>query len=638
MVFQLSRRQKRSASRVHFTPIIRNESALKDLELDSGRCIATAIVAGGDPAWDALVEGTPGGDLAQTTLWAASRRQLGFRCHRIAVTLSDQKLIGGCMLYSKRVAPGVWLGSIPRGPLVFVDSPYAPSTTVREVTAFARRHGITLLVIQPPGGGSNIEAALVSAGFRLGVHSIAPEATLSLDLRLKDEELLAAMSSKRRQIIRKALRAQFEVREEQDIELFHHLHTLTAKRQGFVPVELRNLRAQWETLAPSGNCIVLIARYGGSPIAGLWLTRFAGTLTEKLAGWDAASAPANANEALHWAAIQWARRSGAHTYDWGGFDRRSAEMMIGNMPLGDGFQQTPSYFKLSFGGSLILLPRARFKFTNRLVDTAIGPVAHRVLTSPMARKLASRFRNGSRLTGPIEVPLGGKMSLVFSTMIKPIYLHARYLGSLWADHRLGITTTDQRLAQGFKCDVAEYCSRHRAIPYLAAKRVMRRLDFGPHDVLLDFGCGAGRLICVAAQYPFSRIIGVDVDADLCAVAKRNVEALGRCRTLPEVVCADAATYGVPDEVTVVFLFNPFPGSIVQAVLTRVLEFFDRAPRRMRVVYANPREHDLVMSMRHFRDAGRFWISWRPGKEWRLTQAVQFYEIDRASFETRPPPL
>jgi hypothetical protein len=34
-----------------------------------------------DPAWDALVERTPGGDLTQTTRWAASRRQLGFRCY-----------------------------------------------------------------------------------------------------------------------------------------------------------------------------------------------------------------------------------------------------------------------------------------------------------------------------------------------------------------------------------------------------------------------------------------------------------------------------------------------------------------------------------------------------------------------------
>jgi lipid II:glycine glycyltransferase (peptidoglycan interpeptide bridge formation enzyme) len=368
--------------------------ALTVVELDGARCTATGTDADADPTWDALVEGTPGGDLAQTSLWAASRRQLGFHCYRIAVTASDQKLVGGCMLYTKRLAPGVWLGSIPRGPLVFMDRPYAPSAIVREVTAFARRHGVWFLAIQPPEGGTSVDAALVSAGFRLGVPSIAPEATLRLDLRLRDEELLAAMRPDRRKRIRRALRDQFEVREEQDIELFHHLHALTAARQGFAPIELRNLRAQWDALAPSGKCTALIARYGGSPVAGQWLTRFAGTVTFKLAGWDASNAPANANEALYWAAIQWARRSGAHTCDLGGFDRRSAEMIIGNMPLSDGFQQTPSYFKLGFGSAPILLPRARFIFTHRLVDASIGPVAQRFLTSPTGRKLAYRFRNG----------------------------------------------------------------------------------------------------------------------------------------------------------------------------------------------------------------------------------------------------
>ena len=47
---------------------------------------------------------------------------------------------------------------------------------------------------------------------------------------------------------------------------------------------------------------------------------------------------------------------------------------------------------------------------------------------------------------------------------------------------------------------------------------------------------------------------------------------------------------------------------------------------MRIVYANPREHDLIASMERFREAGRLWTSWRPGTEWRRTQMVRFYEV------------
>ena len=69
-------------------------------------------------------------------------------------------------------------------------------------------------------------------------------------------------------------------------------------------------------------------------------------------------------------------------------------MIIRNMPFGDGFQKTPSYFKLGFGGTPILLPQARFVFTYRLVHASIGGLAHRFLTSPVSRRVAHRLRNG----------------------------------------------------------------------------------------------------------------------------------------------------------------------------------------------------------------------------------------------------
>jgi Acetyltransferase (GNAT) domain len=277
---------------------------------------------------------------------------------------------------------------------VFIDRPEASALVVREVVAFARRQGVWFLIIQPPEARPGVDPAVASAGFRLNVPSIAPEATLRLDLRRSEEELFGAMKSERRRTIRKVLRSEFEVREEQDIELFHHLHALTATRQGFVPVSLRNLRAQWDALAPGRHCAVLIAYYNGSPVAGSWLTSFAGTVTGKLLGWDKANGPSHVNEGLRWATIQWARQSGAHTYDQGGFDRRGAELMIRNMPFDEGFHKTPSYHKLGFGGAPILLPRAPFKFTLQLVDTAIGRVAQHFLMSTTARKLAYRFRNG----------------------------------------------------------------------------------------------------------------------------------------------------------------------------------------------------------------------------------------------------
>jgi Acetyltransferase (GNAT) domain len=203
------------------------------------------------------------------------------------------------------------------------------------------------------------------------------------------------MSALRRRNLRKALRSGLEVCQDDDIELFHRLHVATAQRQGFVPVTRENLRAQWDLLAPHANCTMFIARYHGVAAAGIWATRFAGTVTFKLAGWDASSpAPPHASDAVHWAAIQWARNNGDRTYDLGGFDRRSAECLVSRRPMPDGFHRSPSFYKLSLGGMVVLFPRARFLLLPKLVDFALGKAAQRLFASSGVHRLAQHLRNG----------------------------------------------------------------------------------------------------------------------------------------------------------------------------------------------------------------------------------------------------
>ena len=361
---------------------------------ESTEYAVTCVEARVDPAWDALVEAT-GGDLTQTTLWAASRQRLGFRAYRIKVTTTGQELLGGCLMYVKRVAPAWWVASIPRGPLVFTRESSAASAVVREIVASARRGGVRVLIIQPPEGAPALDEATTEIGFRPGVPSVAPEATIRLDLRRSDEQLLSSMSAMRRRNLRKALRSGLEVRQDDDLELFHRLHSAAAQRQGFVPATRENLWAQWDLLTPHANCTMFIARYHGVAAAGIWATRFAGTVTYKLAGWDASSpAPPHASDAVHWAAIQWARTNGDHTFDLGGFDRRSAECLVSHRPMPDDFHDSPNFYKLSFGGTAVLLPRAQFLLLPNLVDLALGKAAQRLFASSRVHRLAQHLRNG----------------------------------------------------------------------------------------------------------------------------------------------------------------------------------------------------------------------------------------------------
>jgi lipid II:glycine glycyltransferase (peptidoglycan interpeptide bridge formation enzyme) len=353
-------------------------------------CVEVSV----DPAWDALVEAT-GGDLAQTTLWAVSRQRLGFRVRRITIMTGGQELLGGCLMYSKRVAPAWWVAWIPRGPLLFTPGSSAASAVMRAILASAQRSGVRVIVIQPPEAAPALEEATTTLGFRPGVPSLAPDATIRLDLRRGEEQLLSSMSPMRRWNLRKALRIGFEVRQDNDVELFHRLHVATAQRQGFVPASRENLRAQWDLLAPHAICTMFICRYHGMAAAGIWLTRFAGTVTFKLAGWDASSpAPPHASDAVHWAAIQWARTNGDRTCDLGGFDRHSAECLVDCRPMPDGFYHSPSFYKLGFGGTVALFPRARFLLLPKLADLALGKAAQRLFATASVHRLAQHLRNG----------------------------------------------------------------------------------------------------------------------------------------------------------------------------------------------------------------------------------------------------
>ena len=117
------------------------------------------------------------------------------------------------------------------------------------------------------------------------------------------------------------------------------------------------------------------------------------------------------------------------------------------------------------------------------------------------------------------------------------------------------------------------------------------------------------MVLLAARYPFARVIGVEISEELTAVARRNL-AQGRhrrrCREV-ELVTADALDYRIPDDVTVVYLYNAFRGGTFDAVIANLIASVNRRPRTVRLIYLNPQEHDRLMDtgrVRLVRTAGR----------------------------------
>ncbi len=118
---------------------------------------------------------------------------------------------------------------------------------------------------------------------------------------------------------------------------------------------------------------------------------------------------------------------------------------------------------------------------------------------------------------------------------------------------------------------------------------------------IDFGSGKGRVILTAAQLPFRRVIGVELSAELCAIARRNLDIMRRhgvLRAPVDIVHADVAEFALPQDNLVAYLYNPF-GRDILALLVERLEAAARTGNRVLVLYVDP-QHAMLF------DAARGW--------------------------------
>ena len=121
-----------------------------------------------------------------------------------------------------------------------------------------------------------------------------------------------------------------------------------------------------------------------------------------------------------------------------------------------------------------------------------------------------------------------------------------------------------------------------------------------HDfTFVDLGSGKGRTLLMASDYPFRRIVGVELLPVLHRIARENLgkyrSEAQRCFAL-EPVCADAADFPFPGEPLVIFLFNPFPEAVLGRVVAKLEQSLRKNPRAVYVIYHNPLlEHVLAQN-------------------------------------------
>ena len=107
---------------------------------------------------------------------------------------------------------------------------------------------------------------------------------------------------------------------------------------------------------------------------------------------------------------------------------------------------------------------------------------------------------------------------------------------------------------------------------------------------IDLGSGKGRALLMASDYPFRRILGVELLPALHRIAQQNLinykSESQRCFTL-EAICADATEFVFPAEPTLLYLFNPFPEQRLRQVIQNLKRSLREHPRQVYVLYHHP---------------------------------------------------
>jgi SAM-dependent methyltransferase len=215
----------------------------------------------------------------------------------------------------------------------------------------------------------------------------------------------------------------------------------------------------------------------------------------------------------------------------------------------------------------------------------------------------------------------------FASVVRPPYVWFRnVVTNLLFERRLDVRTSgDVELDElGIAADGRV---KYRPVGWLMLRRILPPSAVTADDVFLDIGSGKGRAVLLAATYPFRRVIGVELSTLLVEIAQDNLDRAGSRLRCKDVVFknADAVEYEVPDDVSVIFMNNPLRGASFEAVVANVLRSYDRRPRTLRIIYANPIEERALLS------TGRFHLTrqthgFRPGREWSRSNSCRMYSV------------
>ena len=177
------------------------------------------------------------------------------------------------------------------------------------------------------------------------------------------------------------------------------------------------------------------------------------------------------------------------------------------------------------------------------------------------------------------------------------------------DRKLPVTTAEVLYEPGSVASPnLPHGQLYEATPVALARAVLKdipeRLD---GFTFIDFGSGRGRMLLLAAERPFKRVLGVEYSRELHEAAAANIERCGLSGRVASVHC-DATEVAIPPGPCVLYFYNPFDDAVFERVLGNIEASYLLEPRPIYVIYYNAVHADLLDSSPLLRRVRLGWLA------------------------------
>ena len=141
----------------------------------------------------------------------------------------------------------------------------------------------------------------------------------------------------------------------------------------------------------------------------------------------------------------------------------------------------------------------------------------------------------------------------------------------------------------------QYRFPYEPTPYNVLERLANSGYIRKKDVVLDYGCGKGRVEFFLSYQTKANTIGIEYDERIYQSAIENQNTfISRAKT--DFILARAEEYEVPSKVNRFYFFNPFSIELLRKVMARIIDSYYDQPRELLLFFYYPSEEYISYLM------------------------------------------